>query len=110
MEAARGSPDGTFNAASFSVELSRFAGTTGTVDDRLVQVILSGRPDCMELGGGRYQIINPAIERDKAIWAAGGVSGTAEAMSQAVELQRRGEPLESIDFGQDSLKARKGKL
>lgn len=51
------SPDGVFNAAGFSTELTRLAGVNGALDGKVVRAMLTGRPDVRPLhGGAHYQL------------------------------------------------------
>ena len=50
-----GGTDRTFNTAGFSLEFTDLAGmVTRGLDGKLVQAILSGRPDVEEIRGGAH--------------------------------------------------------
>ena len=46
--------DGIFNSAQFSLALMRLAQLKGTIDGNLVEVILYGRDDVVQLAGGAH--------------------------------------------------------
>lgn len=52
--------DLVFNAANFSHAFMELAGLEGSLDGRIVEAMLCGRPDCEQLSGGSHYII---IER-----------------------------------------------
>ena len=53
-----GGNDGTFNAACFSKALCEVAQCTGSLDGKVVRVILGGRQDVKVLKGGcHYRIV-----------------------------------------------------
>lgn len=49
-----GGKPGVFNGAGFSQELSKLAGVSHGIDGRLVEVILCGRCDVVQLSGGSH--------------------------------------------------------
>lgn len=53
-----GGSDRVFNGAGFSSAFRELAGVASGIDGKVVEAILCGRPDCLQLSGGsHYKII-----------------------------------------------------
>ena len=52
-----GGKNNVFNAAGFGVELMKLAGLQGVLDGDLVEAILCGRDDVIQLSGGAHYML-----------------------------------------------------
>lgn len=53
-ESFGGEVDGLFNAAGFGQALARIAGVSSPIDGKVVEAILCGRHDVVQLSGGAH--------------------------------------------------------
>ena len=49
-----GGGDNVFNGANFSGAFCELAGVASGLDGKVVEAILCGRPDCIQLSGGSH--------------------------------------------------------
>jgi NAD(P)-dependent dehydrogenase (short-subunit alcohol dehydrogenase family) len=52
-----GGNDGVFNGAGFGIQLMKLANLDGVIDGNLVEVILCGREDVIQLQGGSHYLM-----------------------------------------------------
>lgn len=52
-----GGKDNVFNAAGFGTQLMKLANLQGGIDGNLVEVILCGRDDVIQLSGGSHYML-----------------------------------------------------
>lgn len=57
-----GGEDKVFNGATFSNAFCELAGVASGIDGKIVEAMLCGRPDCLQLKGGSHYKIVEAVK------------------------------------------------